>query len=232
MKITWLGQAGLLMETEHCRVMVDPYLSSSVEKINPKNYRRVPVDPTFLVYQPDLILLTHDHLDHLDPETLTHYLAKDRAPVTVLAPERAWEKVRTFGGGHQYVEMVPHTVWSEGGLIITALRAAHSDPTAVGYIVDDGAHTFYITGDTLRNTDVIADARFVAPQVDVLFLPINGVGNNMNMTDAAAFAEALAPRVAVPLHFGMFDEIDPRGFTYPRRVIPQIYREIPWEAAV
>lgn len=66
--------------------------------------------------------------------------------------------------------MAPHTVWSEGGLVITALRAAHSDPTAVGYIVDDGAHTFYITGDTLRNTDVIADARFVAPQVDDAFI--------------------------------------------------------------
>jgi hypothetical protein len=37
MKITWLGQAGLLMETEHCRVMVAPYLSSGVEKINQKN---------------------------------------------------------------------------------------------------------------------------------------------------------------------------------------------------
>ena len=80
MKITWLGQAGLLMETEHCRVMVAPYLSSGVEKINPKNYRRVPVDPAFLACQPDILLLTHDHLDHLDPETLAHYLSKDSPP--------------------------------------------------------------------------------------------------------------------------------------------------------
>ena len=35
MKITWLGQAGLLFETEKLTIMIDPYLSNSVEKINP-----------------------------------------------------------------------------------------------------------------------------------------------------------------------------------------------------
>ena len=44
MKITWLGQAGLLFETDGKRILVDPYLSDSVRAINPKNYRRVPVD--------------------------------------------------------------------------------------------------------------------------------------------------------------------------------------------
>ena len=32
MKITWLGQAGLLLEGEGLSVMIDPYLSDSVEK--------------------------------------------------------------------------------------------------------------------------------------------------------------------------------------------------------
>ena len=43
MKITWLGQAGLLMETGGKIVLIDPYLSDSVGKVNPLNYRRVPV---------------------------------------------------------------------------------------------------------------------------------------------------------------------------------------------
>ena len=37
MKITWLGQAGLLIQTQGVKVMIDPYLSDSVEKINPKS---------------------------------------------------------------------------------------------------------------------------------------------------------------------------------------------------
>lgn len=48
MKVIWLGQAGLLFEINGIKVIVDPYLSSSVEKINPKNKRRVPIDESFL----------------------------------------------------------------------------------------------------------------------------------------------------------------------------------------
>ena len=39
MKITFLGQAGLLFETKDKMIVIDPYLSNSVEKINFKNYR-------------------------------------------------------------------------------------------------------------------------------------------------------------------------------------------------
>ena len=42
MKITWLGQAGLLFDNGETKIMVDPYLSHSVEKVNPQNFRRVP----------------------------------------------------------------------------------------------------------------------------------------------------------------------------------------------
>ena len=37
MKITWLGQAGLLFETNGVTIIVDPYLSDSVKEINPRN---------------------------------------------------------------------------------------------------------------------------------------------------------------------------------------------------
>lgn len=36
MEITWLGQAGLLFEKDNYKIMIDPYLSDSVEKINPQ----------------------------------------------------------------------------------------------------------------------------------------------------------------------------------------------------
>ena len=44
MRIIWLGQAGLLFENDDIKIMIDPYLSDSVEKINPQNYRKVPAD--------------------------------------------------------------------------------------------------------------------------------------------------------------------------------------------
>ena len=57
MKITWLGQAGLLFEIEDKTIVIDPYLSDSVAKVNPKNYRRFPVDETYLNIKPDMLIL-------------------------------------------------------------------------------------------------------------------------------------------------------------------------------
>ena len=37
MKITWLGQAGLMFETDGKIIMIDPYLSDSVKEIEPQN---------------------------------------------------------------------------------------------------------------------------------------------------------------------------------------------------
>ena len=48
----------------------------------------------------------------------------------------------------------------------------------------------------------------------------------MNAADAARFAKAIGAKKAVPIHFGMFDELDPRTFVCKGRVIPEIYKEI------
>ena len=70
MKITQLGQAGLLMEKGDWRIMIDPYLSDSVEKITPAFYRRVAVREEIFSIKPDMMIFTHNHLDHYDPETV------------------------------------------------------------------------------------------------------------------------------------------------------------------
>ena len=71
MKVTYLGQAGLLFEHEGFRIMLDPYLSDSVAKIEPQNRRRVPVDERFFAIRPDVMIFTHNHADHYDPEDMT-----------------------------------------------------------------------------------------------------------------------------------------------------------------
>lgn len=225
MKVTWLGQAGLLFEWEDCTLLVDPYLSDSVEKVQPQNYRRVPVDPRFWEARPDVLLCTHNHLDHTDPETLVHYLQREE-PVTVLAPRSAWTELRKFGGAHNYVQFHCRTQWTEQkcGLRFEAVRAEHSDPDAIGVVIYDGECSCYITGDTLYNTALFD---YLPVPVDLLFLPINGVGNNMNLQDALRFARMTGARKVIPIHFGMFDEIDPRGQVPENWVIPEIYREIP-----
>ena len=222
MKITWLGQAGLLMEKGDFRIMIDPYLSDSVEKITPAFYRRVAVREEIFSIKPDVMIFTHNHLDHYDPETVERFIGADTA-VTVLCPRSVWGTVRKMGGNNNYVEFNRHTSWTEGGIRFTAVKAEHSDHDAIGVVVDDGERKYYVTGDTLYNEEIIAD---LPADIDTVFLPVNGVGNNMNMEDGARFCERIAPRVAVPLHCGMFDEKNLDDFPYPNKVVPKIYEEI------
>ncbi len=227
MKITWLGQAGLLFETGGSKFLVDPYLSDSVEKINPANKRKVPVNCEFLNLQPDVIVCTHDHLDHTDPETLKHYLGRDKA-VQVLASKNAWNTVRVFGGAHNYVCFDRHTEVTfktkEGALVVfKAVKAVHSDPEAIGVLIWAEGKQYYVTGDTLYNIDIFDD---IPLHIDALFLPVNGAGNNMNMEDAKRFCEYVKPAVAIPMHCGLFDDIDMNALAYESKCVPTIYEEI------
>ena len=222
MKITWIGQAGLLFEHNGFKVMLDPYLSDSVGKISPDKHRRVPVCEELFSVKPDVMIFTHNHLDHYDPETVEKFIKAD-SKITVLAPLSVWNEVRKLGGNNNYVVFNRHTSWSEGALRFTAVKAEHSDPTPIGVIIDDGEHKYYVTGDTLYNEDIFDD---VPNGIYALFLPVNGVGNNMNMTDAARFCERVSAKHVIPMHCGLFDAIDMNDFEVKNKTVPHFYKEI------
>ncbi len=222
MNVTWIGQLGLLIKKDGFKIMVDPYLSNSCFEINPNNNRRVPVKEELFSEAPDVIIITHNHMDHMDPETLKKLLNSEKK-ITVLAPYEPWREVRKFGGRHNYVMFNRGTQWTQNGILFKAVKAEHSDLSAVGVIIDDGAQKFYVTGDTLYNERIFDD---IKEDIDVVFLPINGVGNNMNAEDAARFARRIGAKKAVPLHWGLFDDINPAVFDCPVAVIPDFYKEI------
>ena len=198
MKITWLGQAGLMFETENKIILVDPYLSDNVKNFEPKNYRRVPIDERFLKINPDVIIITHNHLDHLDKETLKYYLTEN-ASCLVLAPNGGWQELRKFGGNSNYVLFNNGTTWTENDITFTAVKAEHSDPYAIGVIINAEGKNYYVTGDTLYNEQVFESLPDI--EIEAIFLPVNGVGNNMNMTDAARFAKRVNAKYTVPQEF-------------------------------
>lgn len=222
MKITYLGQAGLLFEKNGFQIMVDPYLSDSVEKVNPKNYRRIEVDESFFELKPDIMIFTHNHLDHYDPKTVEKFITCD-SRITVLAPQTVWDEVRKFGGENNYVLFNRHTQWTQNGFRFTAVKAEHSDASAIGVIIHDGEKKYYITGDTLYNTEIFGD---IPDDIDILFLPVNGVGNNMNMADAKRFCTEINPKFVVPIHCGMFDNIDVNEFDCENKIVLKTYEKI------
>jgi L-ascorbate 6-phosphate lactonase len=60
LELTWLGQASFLLDAEATRILIDPWVS-------PHELRLIPPPPVEFVTQGiDAVLVTHEHLDHLD----------------------------------------------------------------------------------------------------------------------------------------------------------------------
>lgn len=235
MKITHIGQAGLLLESKDLTIMIDPYFTDSVGAIDPKKHRRVAMDDTLWDVKPNVLIFTHDHLDHYDPETAERIL-KTHSGITVLCPNSVWQKVRLHGGDHNYVLFDRHTQWTEKGARFSAVKAAHSDSFAIGVILELEGKTLYVTGDTLYSTEVLADVEACradmesAPTqrkaLDWVFLPVNGVGNNMNACDAARFVNACGAKTAVPIHVGMFDDLTGDVLEIDNKVVLATYESM------
>lgn len=222
MKVTWLTQAGLLLESNGLQVMIDPYLSDSVGKIEGK-HRRIPVDETLFALCPDVMVFTHDHLDHYDPETAPRFLTKKEKSMVVLSPHSCWLKAKAHGAPHNYVRFQPGVEWSEKDVRFISVPAEHSDPCAIGVVIEAEGKRLYVTGDTLYSARVL---EALPDGIDYVFLPVNGAGNNMNMIDAARFASACSAGHAVPLHYGLFDELSPDDFMFENKIVLAPYQAI------
>ncbi len=183
MKVTWLGDSALLFEGERARILVDPNGAAAAMGA-------------------DVVLITGDHPLHLCKGALQSILEKNPDAV-VLASKSAYAALSELCGKYNIVPFTAHSVWSEKNVTFYAVRAEGADALAVGFIIDDGNRTYYVSGDTLYNYEVLDDVlELVEDGVDYAFLPINGRGGAMNAKDAADFAYELGAAHAIPLYYG------------------------------
>ncbi|HWL33733.1 MAG TPA: MBL fold metallo-hydrolase [Gaiellaceae bacterium] len=215
--IWWLGQSGFLIGHEGRHLLVDPYLSDSLtakyEGTETPHVRMHPhvVAPEQLAFV-DVVLSTHGHTDHLDGETLRAIGAPVVAPARIagLAHERSGAEVTPISEG-ETVEV--------GGFRVEAVPAEHPGDHCVGYVIGTGARRLYHSGDT---TWVDPGVR----GVDVAFLPINGMLDNLDGPEAAQLARSVEASLAVPCHYDMFEfnTATPDAFVAECQRLGQRYR--------
>lgn len=201
MKGIWLGQAGFQFTAEDgTTVMIDPYLSNALEEKNgPAFYRQVPIRQEF-VKTPDILVLTHCHDDHMDFATLDQIFGGKR--MTVLAPGNVFPALRErYPGKAEYILFTPGTEVTLGTWHFRAVFAAHSDREAIGVVIACDGKCVYHMGDSLYHRGILAEG---VEGIDLLILPINGKGNNMNAVDAARMTKQLHPQTVLPMHWDLF----------------------------
>jgi L-ascorbate metabolism protein UlaG (beta-lactamase superfamily) len=149
---------------------------------------------------PDLILLTHEHPDHFDPDTLSALAGEKTRLVANPAvfkklPERLKSKANAIGNGE-------HT--TVGPVDIEAIPAYNSTPDRLkfhpkgrdnGYMLTFGKSRIYIAGDT----EDIPEMRALK-DIFIAFVPMN-LPYTMDVDQASSAVVAFAPRVVYPYHY-------------------------------
>jgi len=187
LKISFLGHGTLMMAFGGKVIHVDPVSAEA-------DYAQLP--------KADLVLITHDHYDHLDPKALE---AVRKPGTTVVASRVCAGKVKgavIIGNGESTSAL---------GLKIEAVPAYnivnkrpdggpfHPKGDGNGYVITFGDKRVYIAGDTENTPEMKA-----LNNIDVAFLPMN-LPYTMTPEMVADAARAFRPKILYPYHFGDTD---------------------------
>ncbi|MFC1716673.1 MBL fold metallo-hydrolase [Candidatus Poribacteria bacterium] len=184
LKITFIGHGTLMLTFADKAIHVDPVSREA-------DYSKLP--------SADLIMVTHEHSDHLDPKAIE---AVRKAETEIVLTEICSEKV---AGG---IVMKNGDVKTVGGLKVEAVPAYnivherekgkpfHPKGNGNGYVVTFGDKRVYVAGDT-ENTPEMKKLK----GIDVAFLPMN-LPYTMTPEMVADAAKAFKPKIIYPYHFG------------------------------
>ena len=194
MKIRPLGQSGYIVKTANTEIIIDPYLSDSVNRIAGRpRLLPIPIDPADIFC--DAVICTHDHLDHLDPDTVAH-INENQLFITTAEGK---EKLISLGKTNVKALSMGETL-KIGDITLTAVFADHT-VEAFGLIVNAENKTLYFSGDTLFNERLFEISEY---KPDATFICINGRLGNMNVNEALTIAKKIGAKTNIPNHYDMF----------------------------
>jgi len=221
----FLGQAGYIIRTRDLSVAIDPYLTDSVGDRSPEFTRQAPVPIAPDQLNVDVFIVTHDHLDHLDPDTISAYGHKDTT--LFVAPRLAAGKLASLGVCAGNIRRVDSPERAKlDGLSITGVYAVPTGPDVLdttGYLLEfANGRSVYHTSDTAFSDLLLA----AAPQrPDVLLTCINGKYGNLSVEQAVRLTAKVRPATAIPNHYDMMalNSENPQTYAhFARRADPDV----------
>lgn len=182
--ITWTGQASVKIPGLGANLYVDPFKIKTEDKA-------------------DIVLITHSHDDHLSSSSLKKICY---AGTTIVAPKDVAGRIKKIPQ-KETITVAPGDVVNIGDIKIEAthmynIRKTQYHPKSkkwVGFLTTGNGITVYHAGDTER----IPEMENI--QCDIALLPLGQKYTMNSVKDAAESAKDVSAKLAVPIHYGMYE---------------------------
>jgi N-acyl-phosphatidylethanolamine-hydrolysing phospholipase D len=228
-QITWLGHSSLLVQMNGYNIVTDPVFSdrcSFSQWFGPKRFRQPPCSVTELtsLVSVDLVLISHNHYDHLDYQSVRDFAASSSAAFVVPLGLREWFQEHVSDtiaiyeqDWHESMEFVQSNDHTKS-LRITSIPMRHwsnrvgdRDKTLwCGYSIEAPESRFLFTGDTAWYDDIVKIGEQYGP-FDLAAIPIGAYAprdfmkyNHVDVEEAVRLKDAFQAKAAVPIHWGTF----------------------------
>lgn len=186
-ELFFIGHGSLMLRHLDYVIHIDPVSSSG-------SYKELP--------RADLILVTHEHYDHLDTELIGKLRKQETIVICNSASAPKLPGCRTMKAGDRTIinnisiEAVPaYNIVNERA----KGQPFHPKGVGNGYILKIADKRFYVAGDTENTPEMKSLSK-----VDVAFLPMN-LPYTMTPAMVADAAKAISPAILYPYHFGDTD---------------------------
>lgn len=228
LSIAWIGHATILMNFNGVKILTDPVFFERVgiyffgQTWGPSRYT-LPALYINEVPKPDIILLSHSHMDHTDYESLKYFSRKFPNQIDIVSSymskdvfeDLKWKSIRELDWGDEY---------SINGIDIKALEVKHfgwrypwEKDRSRGYIKGARSYNAYLLkrngkkvlfgGDT-ANTEKLNVIQ--NENVDVAIMPVGAYNpwrhNHCNPEEALKMADNINARYFIPIHCNTFQQ--------------------------
>jgi L-ascorbate metabolism protein UlaG (beta-lactamase superfamily) len=195
MQITMIGHSTTWIEADGAKILTDPYFGTWG---NPAYKHLAPPARSREAFgDVDLVLVSHNHWDHVDRQ----FLRALPESVPVVTPKRAKWLTQLNGAKHP----VGLALWEEkrfGQVTITTVPALHP-ALAGGFVIQVEGKCIYFAGDTYYGAFMAKIGRRFT--IDVALMPVTTYRIPMTMGEKAAVRAVidLEPTTVIPIHLGI-----------------------------
>jgi L-ascorbate metabolism protein UlaG (beta-lactamase superfamily) len=182
--LTWSGHAGFKIIYGNKKMYIDPYKLS-------KNYKNIS--------DADIVLVTHNHFDHLSIEDLKN-IVNERT--VIVSAQECLSQLKSLKV-KESIGIDPRNSVKVDDLKIETVPAYNVDKDfhpkndkKIGFIVEFGNDRLYHTGDS----DMIPEMKDTKPSI--VLIPVSGTYVMTAEEASQAVNELINPKIAIPMHYG------------------------------